>query len=60
MLLKATKFHPEFHPKLCGICALPQNFDTRKLGEITVQKYRNIINIKCQVEISNYQYNTQF
>ena len=24
------------HPKLCGNCAFPQNFHTRKLGEITV------------------------
>ena len=24
------------HPKLCGNCALPQNFHTRKLGESTV------------------------
>ena len=24
------------HPKLCGNCVLPQNFNTRKLGEITV------------------------
>ena len=24
------------HPKLCGNCAFPQNFRTRKLGEITV------------------------
>ena len=23
-------------PKLCGNCAFPQNFHTRKLGEITV------------------------
>ena len=23
-------------PKLCGSCAIPQNFHTRKLGEITV------------------------
>ena len=26
----------EIRPKLCGNCALPQNFHTRKLGEITV------------------------
>ena len=28
---------PEFHscPKLCGNCAFPQNFHTRKLGQIT-------------------------
>ena len=24
-----------FRPKLCGNCAFPQNFHTRKLGEIT-------------------------
>ena len=24
------------HPKLCGNCTFPQNFHTRKLGEITV------------------------
>ena len=23
------------HPKLCGNCASPQNFHTRKLGQIT-------------------------
>ena len=23
-------------PKLCGNCAFPQNFNTKKLGEITV------------------------
>ena len=26
----------QFRPKLCGNCALPRNFHTRKLGEITV------------------------
>ena len=25
-----------FHPRLCGNCSFPQNFHTRKLGEITV------------------------
>ena len=25
-----------FHPKLCGNCAFPQNLNTRKFGEITV------------------------
>ena len=25
-----------FRPKLCGNCVFPQNFHTRKLGEITV------------------------
>ena len=29
--------HEKCHrPKLCGNCAFPQNFHTRKLGEITV------------------------
>ena len=26
----------EFRPKLCGNCVFPQNFRTRKLGEISV------------------------
>ena len=40
-LRKIPKFHLNFwcgffanHPKLVGNCAFPQNFNTRKLGEI--------------------------
>ena len=28
--------HYHHYPKLCGNCTFPQNFRTRKLGEITV------------------------
>ena len=36
-----TEILPNFltnSPKLCGNCAFPQNFHTRKLGEISVSK----------------------
>ena len=33
---KAQFLHSFWHPKLCGNCAFPRNFRTRKLGEITV------------------------
>ena len=48
-----------FRPKLCGNCAFPQNFYTRKLGEITVffavdikRKWKNNDNIN---QINKYK-----
>ena len=38
-ILRKDTFSAQFRairPKLCGNCAFPQNFHTRKLGEISV------------------------
>ena len=40
-----------FRPKLCGNCAFPQNFHTRKLGEITRFFAVVIIVIKSLIDL---------
>ena len=42
-LMERQSFHV-IHQKLCGNCAFPQNFHTRKLGEITVFYTVHVIN----------------
>ena len=42
-LLNCLKYRNR--PKLCGNCAIPQNFYTRKLGKFTV--FYAVINFHC-------------
>ena len=43
-------------PKLCGNCAFPQNFYTRKLGEITVFYAVKVIVTWACADISDFKH----
>ena len=45
------------HPKLCGNCAYPQIFHTRKLGEITV--FHAICTFKNDLSITGANVNAR-